>query len=115
MLGPSGSGKTTCLRLIAGFDSFPAGLSLSLVNPPAICHRGAGREYCLSGLRAISAYVDSDNVAYGLMVKGVNKKQRHARRKRRWRKWRWGLYINVNRHTFWWSAPAGCYRQSIGE
>lgn len=39
---------------------------------------GAGREYCLPGLRAISAYVDSDNVAYGLMVKGVNKKQRHA-------------------------------------
>lgn len=42
MLGPSGSGKTTCLRLIAGSNSFPAGLSLYLVNPPAICHRGSG-------------------------------------------------------------------------
>ncbi len=35
-----------------------------------------------------------DNVAYGLMVKGVNKKQRHAMAQEgRWRKWRWGLYI----------------------
>ncbi len=38
MLGPYGSSKVTCLRLIADFNSFPAGLSLSLVNPPAISH-----------------------------------------------------------------------------
>ncbi len=115
MLGPSGSGKTTCLRLIADSNSFPAGLSLFLVRPPAICTVGAGREYCLPGLRAISAYAILDNVAYGLMVKGVNKKQRMQWRKRRLRKWRWGLYSNVNVTTFWWSAPAGCYRQSTGE
>ncbi|GCT39499.1 ABC transporter ATPase [Escherichia coli] len=42
MLGPSGSGKTTCLRLIAGFEQLSGGATLSLVNPPAICHRGSG-------------------------------------------------------------------------
>lgn len=60
MLGPSGSGKTTCLRLIAGFEQLSGG-AISIFGKPA--HQsatvGAGREYCLSGLRAISAYVDS--------------------------------------------------------
>ncbi len=59
MLGPSGSGKTTCLRLIAGVDqSFRRGYPIS-VGSQQSATVGAGREYCLSGLRAISAYVDS--------------------------------------------------------
>ncbi len=49
------------------------------------------------------------------MVKGVNKKQRHAMAQERLRKWRWGLYSNVNRHNFLGSAPASRHRQSTGE
>ncbi len=60
MLGPSGSGKTTCLRLIAGFEQLSGG-AISIFGKPAsnLPPWGDGREYCLSGLRAISAYVDS--------------------------------------------------------
>lgn len=101
MLGPSGSGKTTCLRLIAGFEQLSGG-TISIFGKPASnlppWERDVNtvfQDYALFPHMSIL-----DNVAYGLMVKGVNKKQRHAWRKRRWRKWRWGLYINVNRHNF---------------
>ena len=63
MLGPSGSGKTTCLRLIAGFEQLSGG-AISIFGKPA------------SNLPPWER--DVNNVAYGLMVKGVNKKQRHA-------------------------------------
>ncbi len=56
MLGPSGSGKTTCLRLIAGFEQLSGGAIYARQQSATV---GAGREYCLPGLRAISAYVDS--------------------------------------------------------
>lgn len=101
MLGPSGSGKTTCLRLIAGFEQLSGG-AISIFGTPASnlppWERDVNtvfQDYALFPHMSIL-----DNVAYGLMVKGVNKKQRHAMAQEALEKWRWGLYSNVNRHNF---------------
>jgi putative spermidine/putrescine transport system ATP-binding protein len=79
MLGPSGSGKTTCLRLIAGFEQPTSGHieifgeSADGVPPYRRNVNTVFQDYALfPHLNVI------DNVAYGLMVKGVG---RHARLK----------------------------------
>ncbi|KVN12681.1 MULTISPECIES: ABC transporter ATP-binding protein [unclassified Burkholderia] len=78
MLGPSGSGKTTCLRLIAGFEQPGAGR--------VVLH---GRD--ATGLPPYQRDVNTvfqdyalfphmnirDNVAYGLLVSGADKRTRH--------------------------------------
>ena len=72
MLGPSGSGKTTCLRLIAGFEQPTAATSRSSARraegvPPY--ERNVNtvfQDYALFPHMSVR-----DNVAYGLMVKGV--------------------------------------------
>ena len=78
MLGPSGSGKTTCLRLIAGFEQPSAG-SIRLFGaevrdlPP---YRRAVntvfQDYALFPHLNVL-----DNVAYGLMIAGQSKPDRH--------------------------------------
>ncbi|WP_234083522.1 ABC transporter ATP-binding protein [Enterobacter quasiroggenkampii] len=79
MLGPSGSGKTTCLRLIAGFEQLSGG-TISIFGKEASelppWERDVNtvfQDYALFPHMSIL-----DNVAYGLMVKGVDKKKRHA-------------------------------------
>ncbi|WP_336220323.1 ABC transporter ATP-binding protein [Citrobacter amalonaticus] len=79
MLGPSGSGKTTCLRLIAGFEQLSGG-SIAIFGKPASELPPWARDvntvfqdYALFPHMSIL-----DNVAYGLMVKGVDKKRRHT-------------------------------------
>lgn len=80
MLGPSGSGKTTCLRLIAGFEQLSGGeihifgKEASALPPWARDVNTVFQDYALFPHMSIL-----DNVAYGLMVKGVDKKQRYAR------------------------------------
>jgi len=77
MLGPSGSGKTTCLRLIAGFEQ-PTSGSISIfgeraegVPPYRRNVNTVFQDYALfPHLNVV------DNVAYGLMVKGVGKAER---------------------------------------
>src|SRR6187397_1645415 len=80
MLGPSGSGKTTCLRLIAGFDQPSAGHieifgeTAEGVPPYRRNVNTVFQDYALFPHMSVG-----DNVAYGLMVKGVAKAERHAK------------------------------------
>jgi putative spermidine/putrescine transport system ATP-binding protein len=74
MLGPSGSGKTTCLRLIAGFEQPTAGhieifgQTAEGVPPYRRNVNTVFQDYALfPHLNVV------DNVAYGLMVRGVDK------------------------------------------
>jgi putative spermidine/putrescine transport system ATP-binding protein len=80
MLGPSGSGKTTCLRLISGFEKPTAG---------EICIFGENVSNTPPHLRNVNTVFQDyalfphmnvrDNVAYGLMVKGMGRAARYAR------------------------------------
>jgi putative spermidine/putrescine transport system ATP-binding protein len=79
LLGPSGSGKTTCLRLIAGFEQ-PTSGSLLLhgqeaagVPPYERDVNTVFQDYALFPHMSVR-----DNVAYGLMVNGVDKQRRYA-------------------------------------
>jgi len=77
MLGPSGSGKTTCLRLIAGFEQ-PTSGHIEIfgeradgVPPYRRNVNTVFQDYALFPHLNVL-----DNVAYGLMVKGVGKAER---------------------------------------
>ena len=80
MLGPSGSGKTTCLRLIAGFEQLTAGSirihGQEAANLPPYQRdvNTVFQDYALFPHMSVL-----ENVAYGLMVKGVAKCERLAR------------------------------------
>ncbi|MER2508561.1 ABC transporter ATP-binding protein [Amaricoccus sp.] len=79
MLGPSGSGKTTCLRLISGFETPTAG---------HVRLFGEAAEHIPPNRRGVNTVFQDyalfphlnvrDNVAYGPMVKGVPRSERHA-------------------------------------
>ncbi len=78
MLGPSGSGKTTCLRLIAGFEQPTAG-SIRLfgtevrdVPPYRRAVNTVFQDYALFPHLNVL-----DNVAYGLMIAGQGRAERH--------------------------------------
>ena len=80
MLGPSGSGKTTCLRLIAGFEQPDEG-QIEIFGQPV---KGVPpykrnvntvfQDYALFPHMTVG-----ENVAYGLMIKGVGKTEREAK------------------------------------
>ncbi len=79
LLGPSGSGKTTCLRLIAGFDH-PSqghveifGQRCEDLPPYRRPVSTVFQDYALFPHMSVL-----DNVAYGLMVRGTGKAERHA-------------------------------------
>lgn len=77
MLGPSGSGKTTCLRLIAGFEQPTSGHiqifgeTAEGIPPYRRNVNTVFQDYALFPHLSIL-----DNVAYGLMVRGVGKVER---------------------------------------
>ncbi len=77
MLGPSGSGKTTCLRLISGFEK-PTGGQIRIfgedsgsIPPNRRNVNTVFQDYALFPHMNVR-----DNVAYGLMVKGVDRATR---------------------------------------
>ena len=80
LLGPSGSGKTTTLRLIAGFERPDegrvelAGRDVSAVPPYARDVNTVFQDYALFPHMTVA-----ENVAYGLRVKGVPRRDRQAR------------------------------------
>lgn len=77
MLGPSGSGKTTCLRLIAGFEQAMSGnifihdVQADDVPPYDRDVNTVFQDYALFPHMSVI-----ENVAYGLMVRGIAKKER---------------------------------------
>ncbi len=80
MLGPSGSGKTTCLRLIAGFEQ-PTSGHIEIFGetaeglPPYKRNvNTVFQDYALFPHMTVG-----QNVAYGLMIKGVARADREAR------------------------------------
>ena len=79
MLGPSGSGKTTVLRLIAGFERPTAGTVSLLgrnVTDRAPFDRDVNtvfQDYALFPHMSVL-----ENVAYGLRVRGVGRRERHV-------------------------------------
>jgi putative spermidine/putrescine transport system ATP-binding protein len=80
LLGPSGSGKTTTLRVIAGFERPDAGkVSLDgedITNEPPYSRdvNTVFQDYALFPHMTVS-----ENVAYGLKVKGVARSERERR------------------------------------
>jgi putative spermidine/putrescine transport system ATP-binding protein len=80
LLGPSGSGKTTTLRLIAGFELPDAGRielggrDVSNQPPYARDVNTVFQDYALFPHMTVA-----DNVAYGLRVKGVPRREREER------------------------------------
>jgi putative spermidine/putrescine transport system ATP-binding protein len=80
LLGPSGSGKTTCLRMIGGFTLPTSGTILlngqevSQLPPYARPVNTVFQDYALFPHMTVL-----ENVAYGLMVKGMPKAQREQK------------------------------------
>jgi putative spermidine/putrescine transport system ATP-binding protein len=80
LLGPSGSGKTTCLRLIAGFEQ-PTSGHIEIFGetaeglPPFKRNvNTVFQDYALFPHMTVA-----QNVAYGLMIKGMNRPDREAK------------------------------------
>ena len=79
MLGPSGSGKTTCLRLIAGFERPTAGDIRIFGAPVADLPPYKRQVNTVFQDYALFPHLNvRDNVAYGLMIAGRGKRERHA-------------------------------------
>lgn len=82
MLGPSGSGKTTCLRLIAGFEQPDEGhieifgQRVEGVPPYRRNVNTVFQDYALFPHMTVG-----ENVAYGLMIKGMARPEREQKAK----------------------------------
>ena len=80
LLGPSGSGKTTCLRMIGGFTLptsgrvFIGGQDMSMQPPYARPVNTVFQDYALFPHMNVR-----DNVAYALMVRGIDAATRNRR------------------------------------
>ena len=80
MLGPSGSGKTTCLRLIAGFEQPTSGhMEIFGVTSEGVPPYQRNVNTVFQDYALFPHMTVLDNVAYGLMVKGIDKPTRHRK------------------------------------
>ncbi|WP_034608671.1 ABC transporter ATP-binding protein [Cellulomonas sp. URHD0024] len=80
LLGPSGSGKTTVLRMIAGFE-LPSGGTVELAGVDVTRRPPFERDVntVFQDYALFPHMTVQDNVAYGLRVKKVARKERNAR------------------------------------
>jgi len=80
ILGPSGSGKTSCLRLIAGFDR-PTEGEIELHDRSTIAVPPYDRDVntVFQDFALFPHMSVEENVAFGLMVKGVDRRERRKR------------------------------------
>ncbi len=80
MLGPSGSGKTTTLRLIAGFET-PDGGRVELDGDDVTRRPPYQRDVntVFQDYALFPHMTVAENVAYGLLVKGVGRRERAQR------------------------------------
>ena len=80
MLGPSGSGKTTVLRLIAGFEQ-PTGGTIELFGHDVTTRAPFDRDVnTVFQDYALFPHMNVlDNVAYGLRVRGIGRRERNER------------------------------------
>lgn len=83
MLGPSGSGKTTVLRLIAGFEQ-PTSGTIELFGTDVTKRAPFDRDVnTVFQDYALFPHMNVlDNVAYGLRVRGIGRKERNERARR---------------------------------
>jgi sulfate transport system ATP-binding protein len=80
LLGPSGSGKTTLLRIIAGLEAQDSGTVLH--HDQDITHYSARDRkvgFVFQHYALFRHMTISDNIGYGLRVRGVKKAERQAR------------------------------------
>ena len=75
LVGPSGSGKTTLLRIVAGLDRATAGSVTATTASGADAHGAMVPQ----GRSVFPWLTARDNVAYGLKLRGVGRRERHAR------------------------------------
>jgi NitT/TauT family transport system ATP-binding protein/sulfonate transport system ATP-binding protein len=74
VLGPSGCGKSTLLRIVAGLDRPSAGRVL--LDGREIAHPGADRGVVFQSYTLFPWLTVAENVAFGLVEKGVGKAER---------------------------------------
>lgn len=75
LVGPSGCGKSTLLRLIAGFDQPSAG-EIVFATPQPIGKQRTAMVFQEQGLFPWLTVLD--NMAFGLEMQGVGRRERHA-------------------------------------
>src|SRR4051812_23690231 len=80
MLGPSGSGKTTVLRLIGGFERPTSGsIELDGADVTALAPFERNLTTVFQDYALFPHMSVLDNVAYGLRVRGMGRRERHDR------------------------------------
>ena len=80
---PPGSGKTTCLRLIAGFEQPTSGhMEIFGVTSEGVPPYQRNVNTVFQDYALFPHMTVLDNVAYGLMVKGIDKPTRHRKAQR---------------------------------
>lgn len=80
LVGPSGCGKSTVLRILAGLEPhFPPTTGEVLVFGKPIERPGADRGVVDQKYSLMPHLTVLDNIAFGLMLKGMSRKERHDR------------------------------------
>jgi NitT/TauT family transport system ATP-binding protein len=80
VVGPSGCGKSTVLRMLAGLrPHFPPTSGEIRVFGQPILQPGADRGMVDQKYSLMPHLTVRDNIAFGLMLSGVSRKERHAR------------------------------------